>query len=107
MTYNINRPDLCQMLFNPSELWYRYTRSISKENRKCPFFVEVSIGKLVFFCLNLIILTKTYFRCYCGLGHFSSPDPKAAGNYMIVAMIHFKGIDEYICVKIFAEFYRS
>ena len=36
-----------------------------------------------------------------------APDPKAAGNYMTVVMVHFKGIDEYLCYKIFFEIYRS
>ena len=35
------------------------------------------------------------------------PDPNVAGFYMTVAMIHFKGVDEYVCGKIFGEIYRN
>ncbi|TMW50365.1 hypothetical protein DOY81_004550, partial [Sarcophaga bullata] len=84
--YNINRPDLCQTLFNPTEIWNQYTKNISKDNRKCPFFV----GQILTFDeiadLDIIL-----------------PDPNIAGNYMIIIMTHFKGVDEHMCAKIYVN----
>ena len=34
------------------------------------------------------------------------PDPNFAGEYMANMMVHFKGVDEYLCTNIFGEFYR-
>lgn len=42
--YNINRADVCQALFNPTEIWHQYLKDVTEENRKCPFFVGVSTG---------------------------------------------------------------
>ncbi|KNC31717.1 hypothetical protein FF38_07051 [Lucilia cuprina] len=36
--YNFQRPDLCEAMFDPTELWYKYTSSIPIEQRKCPLY---------------------------------------------------------------------
>ncbi|XP_046807060.1 uncharacterized protein LOC124419948 [Lucilia cuprina] len=87
--YNFQRPDLCKAMFDPTELWYKYTSSIPIEQRKCPLY---NGQKFTFNATSDTI--------------FNFPSPRMAGEYMGHVIGSAQNINTTFCLDFFIDIYR-
>ncbi|XP_037816275.1 uncharacterized protein LOC119606765 [Lucilia sericata] len=87
--YNFKRPDLCKAMFDPTELWYKFTSSVPIVQRKCPLYS----GQQFTFNTTADMI-------------FIFPSPRMAGEYKGHFILSAQNTNTIICADIFLNIYR-